>query len=80
MLSVSTIYFNAVVGTGNTRLNMFFELTGIVLYLLYNWYVVEVGKAGLAWAWGSEFVYWFTLFVLSAYYLYSGAWKKNARV
>lgn len=80
MLSVSTIYFNAVVGTGNTRLNMFFELSGIVLYLIYNWFVVEVGKAGLAWAWGSEFVYWFVLFTLSAYYLYFGSWKKHTMI
>ena len=77
MLSISTIYFNAVVGTGNTRLNMFFELSGIVLYLLYNWFVVEVGRAGLAWAWGSEFVYWLVLFTLSATFLYVGKWKKN---
>lgn len=76
MLSISTIYFNAVVGTGNTRLNMFFELTGIVLYLCYNTWMVEIQQAGLAWAWGSEFVYWFSLFTLSAFYLYRGAWRK----
>ncbi|MBU3676467.1 MAG: MATE family efflux transporter [Chitinophagaceae bacterium] len=78
MLSVSTIYFNAVVGTGNTRLNMFFELTAIVFYLCYNMVVVEIKKAGLAWAWGSEFVYWFTLFSFSAFYLYRGSWRKQA--
>jgi MATE family multidrug resistance protein len=80
MLSISTIYFNAVVGTGNTRLNMFFELSGIVLYLIYNWFVVEVSRAGLAWAWGSEFVYWCVLFTLSALYLYFGPWRKHTAI
>jgi MATE family multidrug resistance protein len=70
MLSVSTIYFNGVVGTGNTKINMLFELAAIVFYLIYCTVVIEYHRMPLPWAWGSEFVYWLVLFGLSAFYLH----------
>lgn len=70
MLSISTIFFNGVVGTGNTRLNMYFEFASIFLYLIYCSIVIEYKRMPLAYAWGSEFIYWLTLFSFSAYYLY----------
>ena len=78
MLSVSTIFFNAVLGTGNTRLNMIFEFVAIVFYVVYITVVVEWQRLSLSWAWASEFVYWLTLFALSAWYLRSGRWKSSA--
>lgn len=77
MLSVSTIFFNAVLGTGNTRLNMIFEFVAIVFYVVYITVVVEWQRLSLSWAWASEFVYWFTLFVLSGCYLRAGRWKSH---
>ena len=76
MLSVSTIVFNAVVGTGHTRLNMLFELIAIVLYLIYTTIVIETLRMPLPYAWLSEFVYWLTLFSLSFVFFYSGKWKQ----
>lgn len=77
MLSVSTIFFNGVLGTGNTRLNMIFEFIAILFYVSYITLVIEYWKLPLPFAWASEFVYWFTLFVLSAWYLYGGRWKRQ---
>ncbi len=77
MLSVSTIYFNGLIGTGNTKLTMYFELIAIVLYLIYTYTVVEVLHLSLPFAWASEFTYWFSLFSLSAFYIYSGRWKRS---
>jgi Na+-driven multidrug efflux pump len=79
MLSVSTIVFNAVVGTGHTRTNMVFELISIVLYLMYTTIVIETLHMPLPYAWLSEFVYWLTLFSLSMVFFYSGKWKKIQR-
>lgn len=79
-LSISTISFNGVLGTGNTRLNMIFELIAIVMYVLYIHIVVENLRLPLVYAWASEFVYWMSLFVLSAGYLYSGRWKKHLKL
>ncbi len=77
MLSVSTILFNGVVGTGKTQLNMIFEFVSIAFYLIYNTLVIEYLRMPLPYAWMSEFVYWFTLFVLSFGYFYKGYWRKG---
>lgn len=75
MLSVSTIVFNGVVGIGDTKVNMYFELTAIVLYLIYCTIIIEKMKLPLPFAWGSEFVYWLSLFTMSSLYLIK--WRKN---
>ncbi len=77
MLSISTICFNGVLGTGNTRINMFFEFIAIVFYIIYITIVIEKLRLPLPYAWASEFVYWLTLFILSAFYLNSGRWKRS---
>lgn len=77
MLSVSTIFFNGVVGTGNTRMNMYFEFIAIILYLIYNYWSVEIKHNSLPYSWASEFIYWFALFALSFSYLYSKRWLKK---
>jgi Na+-driven multidrug efflux pump len=74
-LSVSTIIFNGVVGIGDTKVNMYFELTAIVLYLIYCTIVIEKMKLPLPFAWGSDFVYWLSLFTMSSLYLYR--WRKK---
>lgn len=76
ILSVSTVCFNAVVGTGNTRVNMYIEMIAIVLYLTYTFQVVEFWHLPLHWAWCSEFVYWLSLLLMSAWYLRSSKWKQ----
>lgn len=78
MLSVSTICFHGVVGTGNTKMNMVFEIIAIVFYLVYVTIVVEVMHLPLAYAWASEFVYWLSLFAMSAWYLKRGAWHTES--
>ncbi len=75
LMSLSTVMFNGVVGTGNTRVNLIIEVTCVLTYLLYCYLVIERHRLGLAWAWGSEFVYWGTLFITSFIYLRSGRWK-----
>ena len=80
MLSVSTICFHGVVGTGNTKMNMVFEIVAILFYLIYVTIVVEVMHLSLAYAWASEFVYWLSLFVMSAWYLKRGTWRHDAAI
>ena len=75
IMSASTVLFNAVVGTGNTIMNLTMEITAIFLYLLYCYFVIEKMKLSLTWAWGSEYVYWISLLVISFFYLRSKKWK-----
>jgi putative MATE family efflux protein len=75
LMSVSTIWLNAVTGTGNTVINLTIELITIVLYCFYVYYVMEVWDLSITWGWGSEFVYWISIFLMSFAYIISGKWK-----
>lgn len=75
VMSLSTVVFNGVVGTGNTLVNLTMEVTCVGLYLVYCYFVILTWKSPLYLCWGSEFVYWFTLLCGSVLYLKSGRWK-----
>jgi len=75
MMSVATVLFNGVVGTGNTRVNLLIEIFCVGSYLVYCYFVIERARLALVWAWGSEFVYWTTLLITGYWYLKSGRWK-----
>jgi multidrug resistance protein, MATE family len=75
MMSFSTIWLNAVTGTGNTRINLLIECITIVLYCIYVYLVVERWKLSLVAAWMSEWLYWLSLFSMSYAYIRSGRWK-----
>ncbi len=75
IMSVSTVAFNGVVGTGNTLINLSIEITCVALYLVYCYLVIYRWKADLSLCWMSEFVYWLSLIILSGFYLRSGRWK-----
>lgn len=75
MMSVATVAFNGVVGTGNTLINLTIEVTCVFTYLIYCYIVIQRMQLPLHWAWGSEFVYWGCLLAISAGYLRTGRWK-----
>jgi MATE family multidrug resistance protein len=75
MMTVGTVWLNAVTGTGNTKINLVIEIITILLYSIYIYFVLHVWKLSLVWAWSSELIYWTTLFTLSYAYLKSGKWK-----
>lgn len=76
IMSVSTIFLNAVTGTGATKVNLLIEVSAITVYLIYVYFVVEHLRLPLVYAWGSEIVYWLMMLVLSFRFLKSGRWKK----
>jgi Na+-driven multidrug efflux pump len=75
IMSISTTMFNGVLGTGNTRMNLIIEVICVCTYLVYCYFVIEVNRMSLTWAWASEFVYWTSLVLMSYSYLKSGRWK-----
>lgn len=78
IMAVSTVMFNGVLGTGNTRVNLIIEVICVSIYLVYCYFIIEVGRNSLTWAWASEFVYWTSLVIISFIYLKSGRWKGKA--
>jgi len=77
MMSFSTVWLNAVTGTGNTRVNLLIELITIVIYSLYVYLILEYWKLPITWGWASEWVYWISMFSMAFWYMRSGRWKNK---
>ena len=75
IMSVSTVVFNGVVGTGNTLINLTMEISSILAYLVYCYFFIYRMQSKLYICWGSEFIYWISLLTGSIIYLKSGRWK-----
>ncbi len=75
IMSLSTVAFNGVVGTGNTLVTLTMEISGVGLYLVYCYFVIHLWRSDLYLCWGSEFVYWTCLLIGSFWYLRSGKWR-----
>lgn len=80
LMSFSCIWLNAVVGTGNTVVNLVIEIITIIVYIIYNYIVLEVLFMSVAWGWASEIVYWICMFTMAYFYIRSGRWKKNEAI
>jgi Na+-driven multidrug efflux pump len=77
MMSFSTVWLNAVTGTGNTVVNLMIELVTIIIYSTYVYLVLEVWRMPITWGWGSEWVYWISMFTMAFLYIRSGRWKNK---
>lgn len=75
LMSIATVFFNGVVGTGNTWVNLSMEITCVLLYIIYCYVFIQQLRAPLYVAWLSECVYWLSLLFISVAYLRSGRWK-----
>ena len=75
LMSFSTIWLNAVTGTGNSRITLLIEIITIILYCLYIWLVLEKFFLAISYGWMSEWLYWISLFTFSWLYIRSGKWK-----
>lgn len=75
MMSFATVWLNGVTGTGNTVVNLTIESITIVIYSIYVYVVLESMNLDITWGWGSEWVYWTSMFSMAFFYLKSGRWK-----
>lgn len=75
MMSVGTVWLNAVTGTGNTIVNLRIEFITIIIYSIYTYLVLEHWNLAITWGWGSEWVYWISMFSMAYVYMKSGKWK-----
>lgn len=75
LMSFSVVWLNAVTGTGNTKVNFYIELAAIVFYCTYVYVVLEKLNLSIIWGWGSEWLYWLTMFVPAYIYIKRGKWK-----
>jgi Na+-driven multidrug efflux pump len=77
MMSFSSVWLNAVTGTGNTIVNLTIELITLFFYIIYSYLVLETLNLPITWGWVSEWVYWVGMFSMSFWYMRSERWKKK---
>ncbi|MFI5188560.1 MAG: MATE family efflux transporter, partial [Chitinophagales bacterium] len=75
LMSFSTIWLNAVTGTGNSRITLLIEVITIILYCIYVYLILEKFFLSITFGWMSEWLYWISLFSFSFLYMRSGKWK-----
>ncbi len=73
--SISSIIFNAVVGTGATFFSLVIQGLAVATYLSFAWIVINYFDATLWFAWGSEMLYWTLLMIPAVFFFYSDRWK-----
>lgn len=74
IMSFSTVWLNAVTGTGNTIVNLSIEFIAIIAYTIYTWLVLEKFNMPITWGWAAEWLYWIIMFSFSYLYIKSGRW------
>ncbi len=63
-MSISTVWLNAVTGTGRTKMNFLIEIIAIITYSIYIYFIMIKWKLPLSTAWTNELVYWSNIFHL----------------
>jgi len=77
LMSFSTVFLNAVIGSGNSRITLMIEANTILFYCIYVYLVLEHFFLSITIGWMSEWLYWCLMFLPSYFYLRSGKWKKT---
>ncbi|HRI20912.1 MAG TPA: MATE family efflux transporter, partial [Panacibacter sp.] len=75
IMSVATVWLNAVIGTGNTTMNLIIEVLAIVFYCIYVYTILEYLNLSITFGWMAEWIYWLTILIPSFFYMQSGRWK-----
>lgn len=75
--SVSVVLINGLMGAGAVKEALYIEAFTILVYLLYAYLVINELELGLAYAWGSEFLYWTLLLIITIIYMRNGKWKNH---
>lgn len=75
LFSLSSILFNAVLGTGNTRITLIIEILTLSIYVAYTWFIAIFLRRPIEMVWTSEWIYAFFLGLLSILYLMKGKWR-----
>jgi putative MATE family efflux protein len=78
LFSFSILTIFAVSGTGATNVSLIIEVIAIVIYVAYTFLAAVVFRWSLPAIWLVESIYWISTFLMCAWYLKSGKWKKRS--
>lgn len=77
IMSASTVWLSAVTGTGQSKITLMIEFAAIVIYIIYNYLVLEYYQMPITYGWFSEVIYWLSLLIPSFFYIRTMRWKNK---
>lgn len=77
LYGVSSVYFQTIAGSGNTRFTFYIELISVTLYIITAYLSIKVYQLEIFWIWSVEYIYFLTMGVFSILYLHFFDWKKK---
>ena len=77
LMSIATVWLNAVTGTGHSKINLGIEFFAIIIYIIYTYLTIEYYQLPITIGWLCEVIYWISLLVPSYLYIKSMRWKGN---
>jgi putative MATE family efflux protein len=75
VFSVTSIFFNGLLGTANTKTSLLIEAITLSAYLGFTWLSAVHLKLAIEWVWLAEYVYFILIGALSLWYLTKGDWR-----
>lgn len=75
--SLSIVAFNAISGTGNTKVALILEVITLVFYVGAMVWIVMYKQLSLSWCWTVEYFYWGPLLIMSVVYLTRAKWQNK---
>lgn len=75
LIAPGNILFQAVSGTGNTRMAFILELITLLIYTIFIYILIMRYRTDVEWCWTSEHVYGFFILLFSYTYLKKGRWR-----
>lgn len=77
IFAFTSVYFNTISGSGNTKITLLIELICVFFYLLFAYLFIFEFKWYIGGVWYIEYIYFTLLAILSLGYLKFFDWKKN---
>lgn len=79
LFSVSSVFFNLVSGSGDTRMTLIIEAVAIVIYITAASVLILKANPTVEQVWMTEYIYFGLLTIFSMVYYISGRWKRHNR-
>ncbi len=77
IFGLSSVYFQTINGSGNTRSSFMNELISVSIYILSAFLFIRILVLDIYWVWFVEYIYFITLGLASMIYLRTSNWREK---
>ena len=77
LYGIISVYYQTILGSGNTIYSLIIEITTILLYLSACYLFIQVLNFEIFWIWTVEYIYFGTIGIMSVLYLRNSGWKNK---